>query len=104
MDAGSPKPITIRLEGFARVGKTELAKLLVKLVAKSMWRATTSSVSLTCLRHKQSRQDAVRNQSYGTALAQLTNPTSANGILVPREVCPLGRLARTRSNEVGYRR
>jgi hypothetical protein len=32
MDAGSPKPI--RLEGFARVGKTELAKLLVKLVGK----------------------------------------------------------------------
>jgi hypothetical protein len=32
MDAGSPKPI--RLEGFARVGKTELARLLVKLVGK----------------------------------------------------------------------
>ena len=31
-DAGNPK--SIRLEGFARVGKTELAKLLVKLMGK----------------------------------------------------------------------
>ena len=36
----------------------------------------------------------MRNKSPGTALAQLTNPTSADGIRSPREICPLGRLAR----------